>query len=229
MPHSEPEDLAHVALGHDPSAETLDHLAACPLCREELAKLTDVVDGVRVPAPLQRPPERVWERIAAEIDEARAGDPAPEPIALESRRRRRLPLMLVGAAAAGAAVVLGVQAILPDGDGAPPAAELASATLDPLPGWATAGSAVLQDGPNGRVLTVDLPGDEPVDGYREVWLISTDQTRLISLGVLTGDTGTFGLPDGVDVADFALVDVSDEPVNGDPTHSGTSIARGELA
>jgi anti-sigma-K factor RskA len=125
--------------------------------------------------------------------------------------------------------VLGVQAILPDGDAPPPATELASATLDPLPGWATAGTAVLQDGPDGRVLTVDLPGDEPVDGYREVWLISADQTRLVSLGVLTGDSGSFDLPAGVDVADFALVDVSDEPVNGDPTHSGTSIARGKLA
>lgn len=227
MPHSEPEELAQVALGQDPSPATLEHLDACVLCREELAVLTDVVDGVRVPAPLQPPPERVWERIEAEIEAERAV--APAPIALESRRRRRLPLLLVGAAAAGAAVVLGVQAILPDGGGAPPATELASATLDPLPGWATAGSAVLQNGPDGRVLTVELPGDEPVDGYREVWLISTDLSRLVSLGVLTGDSGSFDLPDGVDVTDFALVDVSDEPVNGDPAHSGASIARGELA
>ncbi|TGO05110.1 anti-sigma factor [Serinibacter arcticus] len=225
MPHSDPEDLALVALGEDASPATLEHLDICVLCRDEVATLTDVVDGVRVPAPLQRPPARVWEGIEAQIEQARAA----EPIALESRRRRRLPLLLVGAAAAGAAVVLGVQAILPDGGADPAGVELATATLDPLPGWDAAGTAVLEDRDDGRVLRVDLPGDVPVEGYREVWLISTDLTSLVSLGVLTGDSGSFDLPADLDVTEFAVVDVSDEPVNGDPTHSGASIARGELA
>ncbi|PWD51176.1 anti-sigma factor [Serinibacter arcticus] len=246
MPHSDPEDLALVALGEAPSPTDAEHLDICELCRAELASLTDVVDGARVVAPLVAPPARVWDRIAAQIaDEsdgapelspapaapvARPDDarPLPAPVPLDARRRRaRLPLLVAASAAAGAAVVLGVQAVLPDPT--PAVVQLASASLEPLPGWDASGSAVLEEVDGGPVLRVDLPDDVPNEGYREVWLISTDLQRLVSLGVLTGDAGSFDLPPGIDVADFAIVDISDEPVNGDPAHSGASIVRGQLA
>ena len=74
-----------------------------------------------------------------------------------------------------------------------------------------------------------LEGDELADGdYREVWLIREDGQALISLGVLDDASGTFRVPDGVDLDEYRLVDISFEPVDGDPAHSGDSIVRGEL-
>ncbi len=40
--------------------------------------------------------------------------------------------------------------------------------------------------------------------------------------------GTFEVPDDVDLDRFDVVDVSVEPDDGDPTHSGASILRGDL-
>jgi len=59
-------------------------------------------------------------------------------------------------------------------------------------------------------------------------MIDTDVTRLVSLGPVRAD-GTYDLPPGLDPAQFPVVDVSVEPLDGDPTHSGDSVLRGELA
>ncbi|MDT0164209.1 anti-sigma factor, partial [Actinotalea sp. AC32] len=105
---------------------------------------------------------------------------------------------------------------------------LAEAALDPLPGWSAEGSArveVADDGSRELVLTVD-GGD--ADGFREVWLIDRDVTKLVSLGVLEGGTGRFVLPADLDLGEYPVVDVSDEPFDGDPSHSSDSIVRGIL-
>ncbi|WP_420113750.1 anti-sigma factor domain-containing protein, partial [Pseudactinotalea sp.] len=104
---------------------------------------------------------------------------------------------------------------------------VASADLEALPGWDAQGRADVEERDGERVLTVDLE-TAPDQGYREVWLISVDLERLVRLGVLTGSEGAFDLPDGLDLDDFAIVDVSAEPLDGDPAHSGDSIVRGEL-
>ena len=71
-------------------------------------------------------------------------------------------------------------------------------------------------------------GDE--DGFHEVWLINVDGTRMVALGVLAeGDTGEFQVPQGLIDEGYRIVDISVEPDDGDPTHSGVSLARGELA
>jgi hypothetical protein len=36
------------------------------------------------------------------------------------------------------------------------------------------------------------------------------------------------IPDGLDLAEFPVVDVSREPLDGDPAHSSDSISRGTL-
>ena len=69
----------------------------------------------------------------------------------------------------------------------------------------------------------------PAGDVREVWLIRSDASGLVSLGLLEGDSGRFVVPDGIDLDEFTLVDVSAEPVDGDPAHSGDSIVRGELS
>ena len=101
--------------------------------------------------------------------------------------------------------------------------------LDAFPGWSTAGSAVLEEDDDGeRSIVVNLDAQVPSSEVREVWLIRSDASGLVSLGLLDGSSGRFVVPDGIDVDEFTLVDVSAEPIDGDPAHSGDSIVRGEL-
>ena len=67
----------------------------------------------------------------------------------------------------------------------------------------------------------------PPSDVREVWLIRSDASGLAGLG-LYGSSGRFAVPEGIDLDEFTLVDVSAEPVDGNPAHSGDSIVRGEL-
>ena len=46
---------------------------------------------------------------------------------------------------------------------------------------------------------------------------------------MTSESGTFALPAGLDLSEYPIVDVSDEPVDGNPAHSSVSIVRGTLA
>ncbi|MFC5930839.1 anti-sigma factor [Cryobacterium melibiosiphilum] len=146
-------------------------------------------------------------------------------------RQHRLRWVPVAAAAAvGLAVGLSASLWWP----APREQLLAQGTLDPLPGWTASGEASVArsaDGPREVTVTLSVgapsatPGDEPL---REVWLLTPDASGLVSLGLLTGDTGRFVVPDAVDLAEFSVVDVSAEASDGDPAHSGDSIVRGEL-
>ena len=65
------------------------------------------------------------------------------------------------------------------------------------------------------------------DGYLELWLIDPSVTKMVSLGPLRPD-GLYDLPPGVDPSAFPIVDISAEPVDGDPAHSGNSLLRGTL-
>ena len=76
-------------------------------------------------------------------------------------------------------------------------------------------------------LRVQTDGLDAADGYLEVWMIDPSVTELVSLGPLRAD-GVYAIPAGVDPARFPIVDVSIEPVDGDPTHSGDSVLRGQL-
>jgi hypothetical protein len=49
----------------------------------------------------------------------------------------------------------------------------------------------------------------------------------VSLGPLRPD-GSYDLPPGLDPEQFPIVDVSVEPLDGDPAHSGDSRLRGQL-
>lgn len=113
---------------------------------------------------------------------------------------------------------------------APPVV-VASATLDAFPNWAgSSGDAVVEETSTGsRIVTVSLDAPETSGGFREVWLISSDTSRLVSLGIVYGATGTFTIPDGVDLARYDLVDISEEAIDGNPAHSGDSIVRGQLS
>jgi hypothetical protein len=110
----------------------------------------------------------------------------------------------------------------------PAAAVLAEAALAPLAGHSARGSALVERFPDGtRQLVVSLP-EEKLSGFREVWMGSADLSRMVSLGVLGQANQAFVLPGGIDLAEYPVLDISNEPYDGDPAHSADSIARGKL-
>lgn len=230
MRHVDPDTLALLALGEkvaDPTAQ--GHLAECAECRAELADFSRAASAGRATldaGELVEPAPRVWDRIADELQLGSAGG-APV-VALAARRRRWAPIVAVAASVAlVASLGAGIWWIAQPS----PATVLATATLDAFPDWpdATGNAVVEQLADGGRVVQVSFDAPGLSDAYTEVWLISSDATRLVSLGTVRGTTGTLAIPDGVDLSIYDLVDVSAEPYDGDPTHSGDSIVRGQLS
>jgi hypothetical protein len=110
----------------------------------------------------------------------------------------------------------------------PAVAILAQTALSPLPAHTGSGNAQVEQLPDGsRQLVVKL-SNEHIAGFRGVWVGSADLTKMVSLGVLANDSGSFAIPAGVDLSQYPIVDISDQPYNGDPAHSADSIARGKL-
>ena len=106
---------------------------------------------------------------------------------------------------------------------------LSNAGLDQS-GASSSGSArlvVLDDGSRAIDLDVsDLPQVD--DGFFELWLIDKQVNGMVSLGPVRG-SGRYLIPPGVGTDVFPIVDLSIEPVDGVPTHSGKSVLRGVLA
>lgn len=148
---------------------------------------------------------------------------------LASRRRRGVPYPLAAAAAAAALLVGGASVWGAQRLGLGPEPQLlATAELEPLAGYTARGIAEVDEHPDGTRRLVVRTDPADVDGFKEVWLLAPDAQRMVSLGVMAGDEAEFVLPENLDVGEFPVVDVSDEPVDGDPTHSGDSIVRGVL-
>lgn len=254
MSHLDPERLALIAIGEPAAPDEEHHLETCDVCALDLAELEHTVAVGKSTVSLgdlEAPPDRVWGRILHDVrggaepldglpaDDATASapaSPAASAPAVEragadaSPRRRPRPLLrtLLTLAAGMAVIFVGFGAwnlLRP-----PESIEIASATLAAFPEHPGAeGEAFVTETPDGeRTVTVRLDGSEQGDGFREVWLITSDASAIVSLGELEGDEGTFAVPDDVDLRDYVLVDISQEPLDGDPTHSGDSIVRGEL-
>ncbi|SDH11843.1 anti-sigma factor [Microbacterium pygmaeum] len=245
MSHIDPERLALLALGESAlSTDESEHLAQCAVCVDDLAALRHAALAGRASldvGELETPPEVVWQRISAEVGlaapvvEAAASAPVDRvlpavrdvPLARHRRRVRWGAWALAAALVLVAGVGLGTWAALQRSSSS---TEIAEALLAPFPTHDGAeGSATVQEQADGSLsLKVQLSAEPTPDTYREVWLITADASALVSLGVLDGTSATFAVPSGVDLRDYVLVDVSQEPVDGDPAHSGDSIVRGEL-
>ena len=238
-PHLDPEQLALLAMGEPVASDAdEDHIAACPDCQHELGELRHaaLVGRSAIDAgEMLTPPERVWDAIRDEVGlsapDAEPGLAAPRTgPAHAAPRRRRGGLATAWVLAASLVVVAGV-AVGGWAVGQRTAVvEVAAASLDAFPNHPGAvGAAVLEETPDGtRMVRVELEADQAPDSYREVWLITKDASALVSLGVLDGGEGTFTVPAEIDVSQYVLVDVSNEPDDGQPGHSGDSIVRGEL-
>jgi len=179
------------------------------------------------------PPAPVDVRGADALAGAGGSGPRPEDtvtadVVVPMRRRRRSWGWIAGAAAAGLVIGgVGVGWALTRDDRS--ASVVASATLEPLPGWDASGSAKVETQRDGtRVLVVDVDEAHLEDGFREVWLLTPDVKGLVSIGTLDGTSGRFDLPPGLDLDEYSVVDVSQEPFDGNPAHSGDSIVRGAL-
>lgn len=150
-----------------------------------------------------------------------------------ARRTRPATWLLAAAGVGGLLVGGGATAMVLSNDADDPATTVAASVgLDPLPDWQdAAGSAELTVTEDGQqVLVVSLSGAATgqAEGFQEVWLIDENVEGMLSLGILEGSSGEFVVPSGVDVSSFPIVDVSLEPFDGDPTHSGDSIVRGQI-
>jgi hypothetical protein len=185
-------------------------------------------DSPEAAGDLVPPPPEVWERIA---DDVRADTSQPVAAPRTSRHRRRTlglvaaAILVVGALAA-AAVLIGRS---PEGSERELVAQasLSGEGLDP--GGDSSGSAELLrrgDGWKVALQVDDLPS--PPDGtYYEAWLLGSGADQVQSLGTLDG-TDQFSVPQGLTIDDFPLVDVSIEPIDGNPAHSSKSVLRGRL-
>ncbi|RBY94907.1 ABC transporter substrate-binding protein [Blastococcus sp. TBT05-19] len=235
MQHCLPEQLALAALREPLPDDDALHLAACDRCRGEVTSLRRAVDAVAVPelaepGPAVEPPPSVWAAIAAATGTTVAPDSlTPEPVGaqvLPFRSRRRGLVLVAAAAVAGAVLGAGVTAVLRGGDATE---SVTAVALDPLNDEQASGRAevvVREDG--SRALQVDLEAPALDGEYYELWLIEPQVVDMVPLGVLRPGTQTFELPAGLDLGEYPVVDVSVEPIDGDPTHSGVSVARGQL-
>ena len=195
---------------------------------------------------LEDPPFDVWAGIAAELadepitvtdaTQADAGTPTPEVVV--PFRRRHIWALPALAAAAIVLVMVGAVAIV--GSGSDPTTvataelEFDPAAFDPA-GQDAAATAVLLDDDGDEVLEIDdesLPFESEANASLELWMIRVDDGEIVdmvSLGDIEPDGARdYAVPPGYDPAVYSVVDISIEPHDGDPTHSGRSILRGVL-
>ncbi|UNK45248.1 anti-sigma factor [Arthrobacter sulfonylureivorans] len=245
MQHLDPELISLLALDDTVGDRSdRDHLRTCSQCADEYQACRRAVNAAKAdPNPqLESPGPHVWQAIHRELglspelaeDPLRANS-GPAPVRSlpskqtsagrpPSRKRpaRNLPAWLAAAAAVVLLAAIGVSWIVNRN-----VATLAQADLQPLEQYAATGTARVVETNGIRELEIRLSANE-ARGYQEVWLIKPDLSGLVSLGVLDSDRGRFPIPQGLDLSQFPIVDVSDEPLDGNPAHSSVSIVRGSL-
>jgi anti-sigma-K factor RskA len=223
MSHLDDDTLAAAAMGETLDPAATGHLASCAECQAEVRAIEEIAARAStLPdlGTLTAPPPAVWDAIAAEL----AGDERADSV-VPLRPRRRTAWL----AAAAAAVVVGTVGIGLAVSGGQSPTVVATAAMVDLATEADAGTARVEERADGtRVLVVDTTVTEVDDADLEVWLIDPNIEGMVSLGYLTADEGEFVIPAGYDVAEFPIVDVSVEPRDGVPTHSGDSVKRGVL-
>jgi anti-sigma-K factor RskA len=226
--HPPEAELALLALGEqEPS--TVAHVELCRVCQREVAAFAATVATARSAGPeqLEPPPPSVWARVQEELGLAEPSV-APARATTSSWRRPRVAVAVL-AAAAVAVLGVGLSGVLPGGDDGPGPVDGPSSPLRALGPVAASGEVVLAAGADGRSLHVDTRGLPRPDGLYEVWLVDLAAGRVVALGTLD-DAGQaeLSVPAGVDLSDYPEVDVSLEPDDGDPQHSGDSVLRGDL-
>jgi hypothetical protein len=184
----------------------------------------------------EMPPADLWSAIEAEVRaESAAGGSEPSievssqrAVVVPLRRQRRIGTF-VGALAVAAAAAIAIPLAVSSRNevtvlAAAPLSNEGLASFDATP----AGSARLVASPGHEFLEVSVQNvPDRAGDHLELWLIDTQVKGMVSLGPYTGNH-RYALPSGVSAERFPIVDVSLEPADGVPTHSGVSVVRGTL-
>lgn len=215
-----PEELARLE----------ESIAGDPSLARELDAYRATVSTLETVVAREVPSDDLFDRILAGLEEP-APQPATarEPVPAKSRSRTRFtglrwPRLAVGAAAAAAAaIVIGVLAL--SGDGPRPDAR---AAISGKPEFAAvSGEAeVFNAGEQGGTLVVRMTSVPPAPGghHSEVWVLREGSETMESVGEVSPNAGEAELEVALPGAGpFAAVDVSVEPDDGDPEHSGRSL------
>ncbi|MGE3233182.1 MAG: anti-sigma factor [Thermoleophilia bacterium] len=203
-------------------AEVERRIARDPAFAESVERMRAVVEG------LESVPPGGWPS-----DGPSAVPPLP-PLPGLSRPRRRAwrglrpaPAVAIAVALLAAGVAIGVIVSRGGGDGPPEGEVLALAGLGDA-GPTARGQARVVGGDDGG-LRLDVSGLAPSDGaFYELWLLDGPD-RMVSLGafrVPASGRAEVDVPLPVPVTDFRYLDVSREPDDGNPAHSGDSVLRG---
>ncbi|MBQ87491.1 MAG: hypothetical protein CL433_01415 [Acidimicrobiaceae bacterium] len=195
------------------------------------------------------PPADLWNNIEAAmfvdspsdtVGEESGESPANNVVEITSRFRHGPAVF--AAAAAVAVVVIGALVVAASGNDGPAFEVVGDAQLDWEDGFVDEGftvtvdAAILNTG-TGSAQAVRLSASTlPVrDGEDlELWLIGVDTSgdlTISTLGIIEANAGgTYEVPADFNPSAFdtVLVDISYEPRDGDETHSGASIVRGEV-
>jgi len=219
---SAPDPLAYLLgeLDARQSAEFESAMAADARLRADVDRLRPVVGGLEaLPADAWRPvppPPLVH---------------APAPSAKRPRRLVLRPAVALACSVALLAGGLGLGALLTGGGDDAPAGR--TVALTPLEGGSTASGTVALTGEAGEPMQLRVSGLDPAraGAFYEAWLLG-DDGELVALGAFQVDAAggaTLDLPVPVDPERFRYFDISLEPGDGDPAHSGDSVLRGSTA
>ena len=193
------------------------------------------------------PPADLWNDIEAAVfadspsdtvGEESGESPTNNVVDITSRFRRGTAFF--AAAAAAVVVVIGALVVAASGNDSPSFQVVGDARLDWQEGFVDEGAELTVDATilgTGSAQAVQLSAAAlpPRAGEDlELWLIGIDaagELTISTLGIIESDAdGTYEVPDDFDSSAFdtVLVDISYEPRDGDETHSGASIVRGEI-
>lgn len=193
------------------------------------------------------PPADLWNDIEAAVfadspsdtvGEESGESPTNNVVDITSRFRRETAFF--AAAAAAVVVVIGALVVAASGNDSPSFEVVGDARLDWQEGFVDEGAELTVDATilgTGSAQAVQLSAAAlpPRAGEDlELWLIGIDaagELTISTLGIIESDAdGTYEVPDDFDSSAFdtVLVDISYEPRDGDETHSGASIVRGEI-
>ncbi len=178
---------------------------------------------------LEDPPADLWAGIASELGlDPAAGTPASaaSPPAPTGISRRALLGGIAGAFAAGGLAGAGIT-WLAGGEDQPELVEteVQLAPLEELDD-AQGRARLLREG---SALFLDIELDDDIanpDGYVEVWLINEDLTRMITVGTFPpGRHVRLQVDPALVEQRYTIVDLSNEPYDDNPAHSGDTVLR----
>jgi anti-sigma-K factor RskA len=193
------------------------------------------------------PPAGLWKDIEAAVfadspsvtvGEESGESPTNNVIDITSRFRRGTAFF--AAAAAAVVVVVGAIVVAASGNDSPSFEVVGDARLDWQEGFVDEGVTLTVDATilgtgSAQAVQLNAAALPPRAGEDlELWLIGIDaagELTISTLGIIESDAdGTYEVPDDFDSSAFdsVLVDISYEPRDGDETHSGASIVRGEI-